>query len=123
MWKRQSSFAMKETEDTKKKTRYQAHDNLIDKFLSHWYDIESQEENEEIWLNGSIISNILTTILIPWTEWMPEIKLENKEIFWKYINRTDTFEPYEEPMLKLKAYKKNTNLWPQFGQYEEMILS
>lgn len=122
MWKKQRPHELHETYDTNKATKSHTHSNLIDRFLRNWYEIESQDEDEEVWLNGAIISRTLITYLMPPSKWLPEIKLENKEIFWRYISKTDVFEPYDEPALKFKAFKKLTTLWSQFGQYEEIDL-
>ena len=120
MAKRQSTFELSEIDDTRKNSKSHAHSDLIDKFIWYWYEIDYQDDEEEKWVNGCLISTTLITVLIPPSKEMPEVKLENKEIYWKYSAREDTFEPFDEPMMKMKAYKKNTNIWPKFGEYEEM---
>ena len=124
MAKQYQPLEMQETDDTRRVTKANAHSDLIDMFIDRWYDIDSQDKEKEIWENGAIISIIETTILTPPNDSLPEMRLENKEILWKYDYQLNTFVPHDEPVFRLKAYKRvNTLGSSQFWEWEEMDLN
>lgn len=120
-WLTQIHFS--ETSDTQKSTRSHAHQNLISRFLKNWYKIESQEEEEELWFHWEIISNTLVTVLIPGNSSLPEIKLNWKEIYWKYDFKNWVFTKWDEVKHELKVFKKNKDLKSNFWSWEAFDIS
>lgn len=116
-----SQIKFEETDDTRKHMKNRAHSDFIDKFIAKWYDIDDQINNEEKGLNWSIISDTLVTTLTP-PQGLPAIKLENKKIFWKYDSYNETFTPFDNPIEKLKAFKKSSDLNNQFDQWIDMYI-
>lgn len=87
------------------------HHELIRKFLENGYEIESQDDFEQMGADNEMISTAVHTILKPKENFaLPLIKFEATERFGDYFDDNEEFFPFDEARFELKTFKKGSDV-------------